>query len=184
MTSRKSLTIVCGNAGSGKTTVGRLLAERRRAAFLDIDTVSERLVVSGLKSLKLDADDRDSSVFKSLYRDAIHETLFAIADENLDFVPCVIVAPLTQERRDATFLQTMESRLRCPVQIILTWCADEIRRKRIAQRKNPRDRSKLENWESYSAAGSDPHRPDFAHQFLNTSPDLPLVLRECEELFG
>lgn len=93
---RSKLTIFCGNAGTGKTTLGKRLAAESGALFLDIDTVSERLVQAGLAQSGKDPNDRDSPEYKAAYRSAIHDTLFAIADENLSHLPCVIVAPFTQ----------------------------------------------------------------------------------------
>ena len=40
--------IVCGSPGAGKSTYARQLAASRSATLLDIDTVTERLVETGL----------------------------------------------------------------------------------------------------------------------------------------
>jgi predicted kinase len=169
MTERRKLSIVCGNAGVGKTTFARGLARDSGALLLDIDTVSERLVVAGLKSRGLDADDRDSPEYKKTYRDAIHETLFAIADDNLDHSACVLVAPFTQERRNPEFPKAVERRLGCAPVVFYLWCRDEIRKKRIIDRDNPRDASKLAQWEEYAAAGQDSGEPPFEHTLIDTS---------------
>ena len=104
------LTIVCGNAGVGKTTYARRLAEDTHSLLLDIDTVSEQLVQAGMRAMGRNPSDRDSSEYKHIYRDAIHQTLFAIARENLQFAPCIIVAPFTQERRDRRFSGASQKR--------------------------------------------------------------------------
>jgi dephospho-CoA kinase len=169
VTERKRAIVVCGAAGAGKTTHAYLLARREGAVLIDIDTVSEKLVQAGLRALGHDQDDRDSPIYKQIYRDAIHETLFAVARDNLDVLPCVIVAPFTRERREADFKERLERELRTSVEIVYVHCDEKIRKARIAARKNPRDRDKLLGWESYSDAARDDSRPDFKHTFVDTS---------------
>lgn len=170
VTSRHKLTVVCGNAGAGKTTWGKALAKERSALLLDIDTVSERLVQAGQRAAGRNPNDRDSPEYKSTFREAIHDTLFAIADDNLETVDCVVVAPFTQERRQADFPQSLEKRLGCDVEVIFVWCDESTRRARIERRGNPRDTAKLSRWESYANSGRDPEpRPPFAHSFIDTS---------------
>lgn len=167
---RHKLTIICGNAGTGKTTLGKLLADESGAIMLDIDTVSERLVQAGLAQSGRPKNDRDSAEYKAVYRSAIHETLFALADENLSRLPCIIIAPFTTERRNRGFVRAVEERLQCPVEILFVWCEEEERRLRIIQRNNPRDVAKLASWGAYSAAGRDPEpRPPFPHRFVDTT---------------
>ena len=165
----KALTIVCGNAGVGKSTYGKRLAAAQQAAYFDSDTVSERLVRVGLCCAGMDADDRDSPRYKELYRDVIHEVLFDIALENLVHVPCVIVAPFTRERRCAEWPEQLASRLGVLPRIIVLHCEDSERRRRIAQRANPRDTDKLSSWQSYTAVGRDPTRPPFVHEWVDTT---------------
>ncbi len=165
---RHELIIVCGNAGVGKTTYGLALAGKRNAFLLDIDTVSERLVRAGLGAAEMDKNDRDSATYKSIYRVAIHETLFDIACENLSHHPCIIVAPFTQERRDPGFLSWCEDRVHASVEIHVLICSESLRRERLISRNNERDKSKLDNWDTYSAHGRDPSDPPFAHILVNT----------------
>jgi predicted kinase len=166
---RQTATIVCGNAGVGKTTYARTLAGESGALLLDIDTVSETLVRAGLSALGHDPDDRDSPQFKQIYREAIHETLLKIADENLGHAPCVIVAPFTRERRDANFLSRVQDRLRTEVHILYVWCDDATRKQRIIARESPRDASKLADWESYRRRGQEAERPLFPYTLVDTS---------------
>lgn len=167
--SRKLLTIVCGNAGVGKSTFARQLARHETSVVFDIDTSSEPLVQTGLVALGLDPNDRDSPRFKEIYREAIHQTLFALTDENLTHIPCIVVAPFTQERRDPSFLSTLENKLRATTRIFYLVCDEEIRRERIRSRTNPRDDSKLADWAAYSRAGEDNAPPPFLHIRIDTS---------------
>ncbi len=165
----KRVWIICGNAGVGKTTHATNLAREERALLLDIDTVAERLVRAGWEGMGHDPDDRDSPAYKRLYRQPIHDTLFAIARENLDVVPCVLVAPFTQERRDPKFLQNCQSLLRTAVTIHYVVCDERTRHARITARANPRDRYKLDNWGPYASSGHDVGLPAFEHRLIDTS---------------
>lgn len=168
MTTQHTATIVCGNAGVGKSTLGAKLAREQRAVLLDIDTCTERLVRLVLEGHGLDPDDRDSPEYKSLLREAVYESMFDIAVTNLPHAPAVIVGPFTNERRDASWPVRLRERLAAPVEIVYVRCAPEERRRRIAARGNPRDAGKLANWDAYSAHGEDPTLPPFPHRLVDT----------------
>jgi predicted kinase len=155
--------IVCGSPGSGKSTYAARLAAARQAALLDIDTVTERLVRIALARSGHSPDDRDSGYFKQTFREPIYETLFAIARENLPFQDVVIVGPFTRELQDRDWPARLRERLGSTVEVHNVRCAPEVRRRRLEQRGNPRDRAKLENWESHVRYYGDERPPVFAH---------------------
>jgi predicted kinase len=155
--------IVCGSPGSGKSTYAARLAAARQAALLDIDTVTERLVRIALARSGHSPDDRDSGYFKQTFREPIYETLFAIARENLPFQDVVIVGPFTRELQDRDWPARLRERLGSTVEVHYVRCAPEVRRRRLEQRGNSRDRAKLENWESHVRYYGDESPPVFAH---------------------
>lgn len=163
------LILVCGNAGVGKTTLAKKLAASRGATLLDIDTVAERLVQAGLRALGSDPDDRDSPTYKQIYREPIHETLLAIARDNLQHNSCVVVAPFTRERKDPHFRSALIERMEVEVRVIYVVCDEETRRKRIILRNNPRDAYKLGDWHAYALLGRDDGPPPFLHELVDTS---------------
>lgn len=167
--------IVCGSPGAGKTTYGRELAARRRAAFLDIDTVTESLVRLALHKAGRDADDRDSPYFKRTFRAPIYETLFAVARENLPWVDVVIAGPFTREIRDPGWPATLEATLQAPVAIHYVYCRPPVRRERLERRGNPRDAQKLADWEQhlayYGDEGGEERPPAFPHVFVDRSDE-------------
>lgn len=169
MSARFLATVVCGNAGVGKSTLGRRLAAKSRAILLDLDTCTERLARCVLLSHGLDPADRDSPDYKRLLREPVYETLFDIAHENLAHAPCVIVGPFTSERRDATWPERLRLRLETEVQIVVAHCDLEERRRRIIARANPRDAGKLAEWASYAVQGIDPAKPPFEHTWVDTT---------------
>src|SRR5688572_13395362 len=115
MATRQTATLVCGNAGVGKSTLGARLAAERRALLLDMDTCSERLVRLVLRAHGLDENDRDSPEYKRLLRAPVYETVFDIAHANLAHAPAVIVGPFTQERRDPHWPAWLGERLGAPI---------------------------------------------------------------------
>ena len=150
------LHIVTGAAGAGKSTWGQSLAAKMAATFLDSDTLTEAVVRSGMKAAGLDPTDRDSPEYKSLFRDAVYQCLFATAKENLAHTSVVIVGPFTRELQDVTWPQQLTQRFGVEPTIWFLSCSDETRRARITARANPRDQRKLENWEQHLTSSNTP----------------------------
>ena len=132
--------IICGTPGSGKTTYAKQLAADSKASILDIDTVTERLVRTGLAESGHSPDDRDSDYFKLTYREPIYQALFDIARENLPYHDVVITGPFTREIQDPDWPAKLASELDSPVEVHYVQCPAEIRRQRLAIRGDARDR--------------------------------------------
>ncbi|GAA5484373.1 AAA family ATPase [Haloferula sargassicola] len=141
--------LVCGPAASGKTRHATLLAERLGAVLLDSDQVAERLVMAGLELAGLDPDDRDSPIYKSAYREPVYDTLFDLAAAHVGRLPVVIAGPFTAEAGNPAWPHELERRL--GVKPVLHWvsCPPEVRRRRLEQRGEERDRPKLRDWKKY-----------------------------------
>ena len=159
--------IICGPPGAGKTTHGNRLAVVKQAVFLDIDTVTEKMVRAGLKAAGHNPDDRDSSWFKTYFREPIYETLFTIAKENLVVQDVVIVGPFTRELQDPNWLSKLEEQLGADVEVHYVICPPELRRQRIIARGEPRDLAKLDNWDDYQAYYGDEKPPVFDHRLID-----------------
>jgi predicted kinase len=137
--------LVCGPPGSGKSTVGALVARRLQAALLDLDTATASLtaVISAMHG----TDDLDEAELVRLTRAARYEALSALAEDNLAVgVSVVLVAPFTTERRDPRAWEHLQRRMaRSGGNSCLVWLripADEVVR-RVEQRGAARDLAKL-----------------------------------------
>ena len=161
--------LVCGSPGAGKSFYARQLATDRKAALLDIDTVTERLVRVALAESGQNPDDRDSEDFKRTFREPIYATLFDIARENLPAQNVIIVGPFTQELRNPEWLSELGKILGCPVEVHYVYCSPEIRRERLARRANSRDSSKLRDWQHHIQYYGPEEPPRFPHVFIDTS---------------
>jgi predicted kinase len=165
------LFVVCGNAGTGKTTWARQLARRERAALLDLDTVSGRLVVAAQRELGRDPNDRDSPEYKRLFREAIHETLFAIARECAG--PVVIVAPFTRERTQGDFLHWLAARAGCTAEVHYFVTDERVREQRLRARQEPRDAAKFRDYAAYEQLSPAESPPAYAHRWFDTTHGFP-----------
>jgi predicted kinase len=166
-----ALAVVCGNAGTGKTTWAQRLARHWRAALLDLDTVSERLVVAAQRELGRSEHDRDSAEYKRVFRDAVHETLFAIARDCAG--PVVIVAPFTRERRWSHFPEWLAQACARPAQVHYFVTEEHVREARLRSRANPRDAAKFENYEAYRALSQGEQPPVYPHLWFDTTHVFP-----------
>jgi len=149
MDAMHTIYIVCGSPGAGKSTYARQLASNRKAALLDIDTVTERMVRIALHESGHSPVDRDSVYFKRTFREPIYETLFAIARENLPFTDVVVVGPFTKELRDPDWPTKLSKNLGAPLEVHYVYCPPDVRRQRLMKRGIQRDLAKLEDWEKY-----------------------------------
>ncbi len=163
--------IVCGSPASGKTTYGKELAQKEKAAFLDIDISTERLVQLSLIESGYSKDDRDSDYFKSTYREVIYQTLFDIARENLQWIDVVIVGPFTRELRNKAWPEILASELGAEVEVHYIYCNSNERRNRMIERNSKRDKAKLQNWDEVNSYYGDEEPPLFKHFFIDTSKE-------------
>jgi predicted kinase len=137
--------LVCGAPGSGKSTVGALVARRLRAALLDLDTATASLVavIGELHG----TDNLDDPLFACRTRAARYEALTSLAEDNLAAgISAVMVAPFTLERRDPQAWGALRRRMEQvgggTTMVWLRISADEVVR-RVDQRAAGRDRAKL-----------------------------------------
>jgi predicted kinase len=103
--------LLTGWPAAGKSTVGRALARRLRAALVDQDTATAPLVavVADLVGVA----DLDDQRLAGPTRRARYETVTALAEDNLRVgIPVVLVAPFTDERRDPDTWAILDRRLR------------------------------------------------------------------------
>ena len=142
--SRPLALLICGAPGSGKSTVGALLARQLGAALLDLDSATAGLtaVIAGLHG----TGDLDDPELARLTRAARYETIATLAEDNLAAgISVVMVAPFTRERRDPGAWGTLERRLdQVGARATMVWlriCADDVRR-RIEKRGAGRDLAK------------------------------------------
>lgn len=158
--------VLVGDAATSKTTLGREIALHFSACLLDIDASTEPLVRAGLAAAGMDPDDRDSAKYKSLFRDAIHDTLFSSARMQHSSLPVVIVAPFTRERKSGarsfcqflcqklwglsvsssssgTDVLSSTLRMKKSLTVIHLYCDAKVRLQRMLARNNPRDASKF-----------------------------------------
>jgi predicted kinase len=165
------LVVVCGNAGTGKTTWAQQLARQIRAALLDLDTVSASLVAAAQTELGRDPNDRDSSDYKRVFRQAIHETLFALARDCAGAV--IIVAPLTRERVRADFRAWLEQKCGRPAEVHYFTCDGGVREARLRARNHPRDQRKFLDYAAYREPTGPEARPSYEHRWFDTSQSFP-----------
>lgn len=125
--------------------------------------------MAGLKLSGKDPFDRDSVSFKDCFRDAIYETLFDVAVENLPHCNIVIVGPFTRELRDKNWLNKLNARLQCKVNVVYVFCEAKERKARLQARGNPRDEGKFEDYEKFNQYYGDERSPAFVHTFIDTS---------------
>jgi len=144
-----SVVLVAGAPGSGKSTVGALIASHTSAALLDLDTATASLVA--VVGDLLGSDDLDDPELARVTRRARYEAITALAEDNLAVgTSAVLVAPFSTERRDPVAWSALQRRMiklgAKPTLVWLRISAEEARR-RIEGRGAGRDASKLRgNW--------------------------------------
>ncbi|MDB9741654.1 ATP-binding protein [Akkermansiaceae bacterium] len=139
-----TLHIFCGLPASGKTTLARELCKRIGAAFFDSDTTTDLMIQAAHLAAGLDPHDRDTSVYKATYREAVYETLFALAEENLAHTDVVIAGPFTSELKNkGAWEKELQERFSTSLVILYPIIiSEELRLKRMKERGALRDKGK------------------------------------------
>jgi predicted kinase len=151
---RPRVFVVLGPAGSGKSTVAKLVARRYSALYLDKDRVSGpfvRLV------LELNGEDPHSRESNDFYMHHVmrteYETLFDVCADNLDLGSSVVIdAPFAAYTRDPHFLTESARRAGWPdaeVIVVHVRTSEHVVRERVIARRSARDAWKLDNWQEF-----------------------------------
>ncbi|HET6968814.1 MAG TPA: AAA family ATPase [Ornithinibacter sp.] len=138
------LVCVGGSPGSGKTTVGTLVAQAGEMTLVDLDSVTTALVEAFAAGLGVVAD-LDAPRFAAL-RDARYACLAAVAADNLRAGRDVVaVAPFTSEAADAVAWRERGKDWGAG-EVVLCWLDvdADVTARRVAERALPRDLAKAE----------------------------------------
>ncbi len=165
--------LVFGPPAAGKTVYARELANEAGAVLLDSDEVCERLVRAGLALAGMDPDDRDSTAYKSAFRDAVYETLFDLAQSHSRRLPVVIAGPFTREGGDADWPERLRERFGVMPEFHYVWCEPAKRKERLLARGATRDLPKLADWDAYVKSCRET-APVYPHRWIDTSA-IPLL---------
>jgi len=155
----RKLIFFLGGAGAGKTTLARALARERRAALLDMDSLSRPAAEALMIQAGLDPDDRDSPEYKALCRDLGYRLTMNAALDNLDVgTDVVVIGPFTKEIEDPNWLERELGRIgaspqNVDVKVVFVHLPDEqLYKRRIQQRQSKLDQWKLDNWDSFKSS--------------------------------
>jgi predicted kinase len=146
--------VVIGPAGSGKSTVGRRIARRQGAAYLDKDTL-----VTGFTELLLETNgfprsDRDhNEYYQSVLLPLEYETLLKVCGDNIAVGSSVVLdAPFGRYFGDENYLLDAARRHAWPdVELVVVHVTVDgpALRDRLVARANPRDEWKIAHWQEF-----------------------------------
>ncbi|MEY9777156.1 AAA family ATPase [Arthrobacter sp. MW3 TE3886] len=147
---------VIGPAGSGKSSVSRLIAARFGAAYIDKDTATIRFTELLLKLNNSDPNERDNNEF---YQTTImpleYASILDLTRDNLMAGNSVVLdAPFGKFFSDSEYLTKIRAHHQWPdaeLVVVHVKLAGEALRQRLITRGYPRDEWKLSNWETFWA---------------------------------
>ncbi|MET9260359.1 AAA family ATPase [Amycolatopsis sp. NPDC004079] len=151
--------LVGGYAGTGKTTLGAILARRTRWPLLDKDSTTRDVVEAALHALGHSPHDRESALYREILRPAEYRALITAVLENVDVgVSVIATAPFTAELADPDWCRCLRSQVETRgARLHAAWirCDPDTMLRNITDRDAARDAGKLSEWDAY-LAGLDP----------------------------
>jgi len=151
---------ILGHAGTGKSWLTHRFVSRQHArgqswCVLDKDVVSEVWTGPLLAAHGQDPNDRDSPFFKEVARDLGYQSTLRVGRDQIEHGTNVVF-PGPWSRELATGALFSPTALGLPAHTLLhhVWLELplDIRKQRIIERGDPRDRWKLDHWEEYTSA--------------------------------
>ncbi len=145
---------VIGPAGSGKSSVSRIIAQHFGAAYIDKDTATIRFTELLLRLNNSDPNERDNNEFyKSTIMPLEYASILDLTRDNLMAGNSVVLdAPFGKYFPDDDYLARVRVRHEWPeaeLVVVHVKLAGEALRARLIARGYPRDEWKLANWETF-----------------------------------
>lgn len=165
--------LVSGAPGSGKSTVGRIVAELAEAAVLDKDTLFSPLVDQMLLMRGLPLGQRESDWYTQTVKPLEYQCLFATAKEVLSCgTDVVVTAPFTSYVRDDYMWGDLCHALGGgEVRVLWVQSDDDTTYDRMRKRMYPRDKSALSDWRTYCERVRASEPPTVDHAAIDNRPD-------------
>jgi predicted kinase len=147
---------VIGPAGSGKSTVGKRIAKRYDAAYIDKDTVATGFTELLLELNGSDKNDRDHNAFyQSTILPVEYETILRICGDNLALGRSVVLdAPFGRFFKDPDYLLNARQKFAwADAELVVVHVTAEGRSvfDRVTKRGYGRDSWKIEHWQQFWA---------------------------------
>jgi predicted kinase len=151
---RPRVFVVLGPAGSGKSTIAKLIARRYAAVYLDKDRVSGPFVRLVLGLNGEDPESRESNDFYMQHVMATeYQTVFEVCADNLHLGASVVIdAPFAAYTRQPEFLADSARRAGWPDAewtVVHVHASEDVVRQRVAGRRFARDAWKLDHWDEF-----------------------------------
>jgi predicted kinase len=159
------LVLVMGVAGSGKSALARAILESVDVVYLDNNFLADAFA----------AGSRTDEGYLAV-REQLYAVLYRIMWENLRVGNSVLVdAPHIRQVQDpdwCRWIQCLAEEAGVALRAIRCYCREEVLRQRLEVRGEPRDRWKLEHWDTFLAE-QPPRVPiPFPHLDLDTEQAL------------
>lgn len=150
---KRTLLFVAGYAGSGKSMIGKIIASKLQAPFLDKDTVSIPLLAEALRLTVGDPNDRRSDFYRTHFKDLEYECAIDVAWENLRLAPnAVVVGPFSSNFLDHEWMAKLDKnakKIGATWHVIWVYTSPDQALRMLKSRRKPRDFQLIENWEKH-----------------------------------
>ncbi|MEV4568493.1 AAA family ATPase [Nonomuraea sp. NPDC049419] len=178
--SKPTLTLVAGYAGSGKTEFSRFLSYLTSWALLDKDTLTRPLVERLLVSLGGDRHDRHTELYLREVRPFEYRCLMETAFDNLSVgTSTILSAPFIAELANPNWVSHLINRCAVGgVDVAVVWVRSDAAsmREHIGLRGDPRDAWKLQNWDAYAGTLNTETHPSAAHIVVDNRRGTAIAL--------
>ncbi|WP_411679450.1 AAA family ATPase [Clostridium thailandense] len=143
-----------GAAGSGKSTVGKLIAAHLKFAYLDKDIICNKFTGKLLETQGISPNERDGCEFyQSQIMPLEYETLLDIAADNVkNGISVVLDAPFLGYFSDKDYIEKLKEKynFEASTPLVLEVSVNsEVLFQRIKERNLPRDSWKIANWDVF-----------------------------------
>lgn len=151
---------ILGHAGTGKSWLTHRFVSRQHEqghswCVLDKDVVSEVWTGPLLEAHGQDPNDRDSPFFKEVARDLGYQSTLRVGRDQIEHSTSVVFpGPWSRELANGALFSAEALGLPPETRLRHVWLdlSLEIRKQRIIDRGDPRDKWKLEHWDEYTSA--------------------------------
>lgn len=150
---RPTLLFVAGYAGSGKSMIGKIIASKMQAPFLDKDTIAIPLLGEALRLTVGDPHDRRSDFYRTHFKDREYEAAIDCAWENLRLTPIsVVVGPFSTNFLNKEWMAELDKqakKINGRWHVIWVDTSPDQALRMLKSRRKPRDLPLIDNWEAH-----------------------------------